>query len=275
MLDIQRDVREAADAPIPIEERCEVIQGLLDIVYPDHKSPQDTSSDYLIDLAVAADKYDMPGVTRCVKTLATGSEFPPLELYRLATKLGWDTEANLAAKRTLAFDLDCPAHRHALSRIDSEKVLDLHGLHRRRKAALLDGLHLYAIYIPDFLCDKTSNVMTLWNAIRIDHGQCEWEVKSPYASEPSLPTQEFRMAWIVFLYYVLRGMDSDSSGDKFKGDAFWNSPLMGYLWATTCPDCGELLSNSFKMQLKSALLRDVERLPETIGLQLEATSIFG
>ncbi|KAJ7727998.1 hypothetical protein DFH07DRAFT_945809 [Mycena maculata] len=90
------------------------------------------------DALALAERWDAPGAVARVRDALTGPAFlaEPLRLYAHAVRFGWEEEARVAARATLALSLYDDAHRTVLARVPPRNLLALLGLHRRRRDAL-------------------------------------------------------------------------------------------------------------------------------------------
>lgn len=247
MMGVERDARESSETPVQMEETAEVLQALLDVFYPDRlclppaigcglpsgqggslgrggggkawrqeQLPHAPPFHILRDLALAADKYDMPGVMRVVRRtlfvpipqasnannlapgtspqvqLANPQQHPPVELYALARRLEWDAEARAASTATLA----CtplvgpgadPTCTRAVKAMDAASAVGLLELHARRRDAFVAALDLVGAATRDFDSngDAPLHVQRYWMGVRIAHKGCRWNMYKDKTMSPS------------------------------------------------------------------------------------------
>lgn len=272
MLGIQRLAQEGADTPISLTESGDVILGMLDSVYPDRERPEVPSANYLLELAIAGEKYDIPVVTRSVRAflnrILAGAhrypEFPPLELYRISCKLGWEEEAKAASKATLPYRLFVATHSDALRKLDSGSLLRLLALHDQRKRIFMQKLSIHMFFDispPPF----NGNVMKLWGGVILEHLKCRWGVTTgPDAVPVLLPSQSFRTQWLALMYEVSAILSKSPLGEELKDADFWNTARSKELWNSKCPCCDRPVLLREKAAFVAAFLRDLDSLPDTI-----------
>jgi hypothetical protein len=92
------------------------------------------SYDQVEGVLAAAEKYDMEGALSIVRSAITSPSFleQPLKLYAIAARYGWEEEAKLASKRSLALSIHDAEYTLILERIPSVYLLRLLRLHRGR-----------------------------------------------------------------------------------------------------------------------------------------------
>ncbi|CAA7263881.1 unnamed protein product [Cyclocybe aegerita] len=96
------------------------------------------------DALALVQKWDAAGPLSVIRSAITAPVFlaEPLRLYAIATKFGWDEEAQLASTRTLTLDLYDEAHKPNLERLSARHLMMLLRLHRSRRdefKRLVDG----------------------------------------------------------------------------------------------------------------------------------------
>lgn len=108
----------------------------------------------LCDLAIAADKYVMAGVTRMVKhelfygTNSTDTngvnakQFPAVELFGLANRMRWKEESKLASTNTLSQNIFSAKCVTALAKLDGPSIAALCHLHHKRKSELVKAINI-------------------------------------------------------------------------------------------------------------------------------------
>lgn len=244
MMGVERDARESSETPVQMEETAEVLHALLEVFSPDRlrfppaiecglpsgqggnlgggkawrreQLPHAPPFHILRDLALAADKYDMPGVMGVVRRalfvpapqasnannlaagtspqvqLANPQQHPPVELYALARRLEWEAEARAASTATLA----CtplvgpgadPASTRALKAMDAASAVGLLELHARRRDAFVAALDLVGAATRDFDTngDAQLHVQRYWMSVRVAHKGCRWNMYKDKTASPS------------------------------------------------------------------------------------------
>lgn len=120
---------------IVLDEKSQVLGTLLRMI-TGLEFKRLESFDELEDLLAAADKYDMPGPRAFIHTIITTPLFlqEPLRLYAIAARYGWEEEAKLASKHTLALSIYNDEYAAILERIPVSYLMRLLRLHRERVA---------------------------------------------------------------------------------------------------------------------------------------------
>ncbi|KAJ8462412.1 hypothetical protein ONZ45_g9201 [Pleurotus djamor] len=82
-----------------------------------------------------AEEWNAPGPLAAIRAAITTPLFlsNPLRLFAIATHFGWEEEAKLASKHTLALSLYDEQNQELLQRIPAKDLLALLNLHRRRR----------------------------------------------------------------------------------------------------------------------------------------------
>ncbi|EPT04260.1 hypothetical protein FOMPIDRAFT_1046131 [Fomitopsis schrenkii] len=127
--------------PIPMQEKAEVIAGLLNLSFRLGLPPLD-SMDTLETLLRAAEKYEVTSAVVMVRFALTSPvlEASPIRIYGIAYQRGWYKEATWASSKTLTLDLCSPESVSDLSRIDGAAVMKLMALHRKRRDVFRERL---------------------------------------------------------------------------------------------------------------------------------------
>ncbi|KAK0491731.1 hypothetical protein EDD18DRAFT_1186100, partial [Armillaria luteobubalina] len=124
---------EPNSKPIPIHEHDPVLERLLQILSGLAIPPWRTFDD-LEDVLSLAGTWDARGAVDVVHASITAPMFlrEPLRVYTIATRFGWDEEAELASKHTLELSLYEEQHQEALRRIPTRALVKLFKFHRKR-----------------------------------------------------------------------------------------------------------------------------------------------
>ncbi|EMD38172.1 hypothetical protein CERSUDRAFT_113325 [Gelatoporia subvermispora B] len=104
--------------------------------------------DFYEDVLLAAEKYEMPGPISIVRIALSSNllDAPPLRVYAIATRRGWNDEATAASARTLEMDLFDPELEAELTRIDASFLMKLLQLHHSRRQLLQKALDSTEVY---------------------------------------------------------------------------------------------------------------------------------
>lgn len=99
ILSVPRAENESPNDPIDLEESGEVLKALLDLVYPSGGLPDMPTFDFVRDLSIACEKYEMAGATQAIKKhiFEPRKVYPVLQMYGLARQLGWENESKIAS----------------------------------------------------------------------------------------------------------------------------------------------------------------------------------
>ena len=127
--------------PIPMQEKAEVVAGLLNLSFRLGMPPLD-SIDTLETLLRAAEKYEVMSAVVMIRSALTSPvlEASPLRIYGIAYERGWYKEASWASSKTLTLDLCSPESVSDLSRVDGAAIMKLMALHRKRRDLFRDRL---------------------------------------------------------------------------------------------------------------------------------------
>lgn len=120
--------------PVDIHEKDRTLSKLLCMICGLHTDNWE-SIDEVDEVLCLAQRLDTPGPLSIIRGAITSPMFlaEPLRLYAIATRLGWDEEAQLASTQTLMLDLYHETYRPALERISSRALMTLFRLHRDRR----------------------------------------------------------------------------------------------------------------------------------------------
>lgn len=127
--------------PIPMQEKAEVVAGLLSLSFRLGLPPLD-SMDMLETLLCAAEKYEVTSAIVMVRSALVSPvlEASPVRIYGIAYRHGWYKEAAWASSKTLTLDLCSPQSVSDLSRIDGAAIMKLMALHRKRRDMFRESL---------------------------------------------------------------------------------------------------------------------------------------
>ncbi|KAK0462137.1 hypothetical protein IW261DRAFT_1348466 [Armillaria novae-zelandiae] len=127
--------------PIPIHEHDAVLQRLLRILSGLAIPPWRTF-DNLEGMLNLAETWGARGAVDVVRASITAPVFmrEPLRVYAIATRFGWDEEAELASRHTLDLSLHDELHQEALRRILTRALVKLFKFHRKRRDAFRAGM---------------------------------------------------------------------------------------------------------------------------------------
>jgi hypothetical protein len=118
---------------ITLDETSNLLGTLLRII-SGFKIKNWESFEEVESVLVAAEKYDMEGAVALIRSAITSPTFleQPLRLYAIASRYGWEEEAKLASKHSLARSIYAEEHSPILERVSSPYLLRLLRLHRGR-----------------------------------------------------------------------------------------------------------------------------------------------
>lgn len=151
MLELPRASGEGADEPIPLEENEEILSAIFDTIYPVENLPSIPTVSFAWDLALSADKYDIPRVHSFVHSTilsklqnehnASTQNEEIMEVYVLACRWKWEDMAELAAISIVRY---CKVHASSFSAKDLERLssYDLARLflfHEKRVESLIEA----------------------------------------------------------------------------------------------------------------------------------------
>lgn len=163
--------------------------------------------DFCEDVLLAAEKYEMPGPISIVRIALSSSllDAPPLRVYAIATRRGWNDEATAASARTLEMDLFDPELEAELTRIDASFLMKLLQLHHSRRQLLQKALD------DTVICSKNSTK------------------ESRYACSACKITS--RTNWLSLRYNLLSRPVIPSASTLYR------DPTMKEMSKATCSDC--------------------------------------
>ncbi|KAI5117377.1 hypothetical protein M0805_001920 [Coniferiporia weirii] len=223
MLDLPRPSDDSSGEPIPVQEDAETLAALLDIVYPNkgfHTDPR-LSFELYRRICIAADKYDMPAATVNLRNFfsAACQLFPPILMYGLANRLGWEEQAKLASSATLACNINSSESQEHLRTCDPDAILQLVDLHRLRRVQLVGAFDLGK--------SRSGCRFIPWDEVL----QKDKEGKCCPCPTDHLPSSLLK----AFLFKLSEEMEACPRGDFLRTRAFYNLPELSGLWNATCP----------------------------------------
>ncbi|KAK0467617.1 hypothetical protein IW261DRAFT_1680158 [Armillaria novae-zelandiae] len=126
---------EPRSKPIPIHEHDAVLERLLRI-------PPWRTFDDLEGVLSLAETWGARGAVDVARASITAPVFmrEPLRVYAIATRFGWDEEAELASKHTLELSLHEEQHQEVLRRIPTRALVKLFKFHRKRRDEFRAGM---------------------------------------------------------------------------------------------------------------------------------------
>ncbi|KLO06532.1 hypothetical protein SCHPADRAFT_687700 [Schizopora paradoxa] len=215
----------STDEPIVLAECANVVRILLNIIYPvQHTIDEEAieTLELLNSSITAAIKYDMPAVIQALRafiraqTRSTQPKFHPVALYGSAWNFGFGEEAKALSAKTLSYNLDTPEIYGYLKKVDSEGMLKLLILHRRRKLLMLNALNSMTDD-PPFAPD-VSDVNGPVNVPHLpgeDHClKLNGNVMS-LSPRPADYKSDAKHAWMNFKYELSKWMEERPDGQEF------------------------------------------------------------
>ncbi|TDL26531.1 hypothetical protein BD410DRAFT_783579 [Rickenella mellea] len=249
MLEMPRDAAEALNnEPILIQEKSNVFAILLDIIYPDRQPHDPQSLEFVQEILQAAEKFDMPKVSKTIRRLATPqSTFltSAIDLYVLASQNGWEDVAKIASAETLKTNLYSSEYRDSLKRLDGNYLIRLVNLHRRRRRLFIDALD------PNL----DSEPKVVWRNV----------ISSAESSPCHHFSRGFTLPWTNLKHFVSEALDVQPVGDAIRERSFIDNPALKTLWDYQCHlrDCVPRF-HFLKEKLHPELIRILDLLPSTI-----------
>ncbi|KAK0462129.1 hypothetical protein IW261DRAFT_199849 [Armillaria novae-zelandiae] len=127
--------------PIPIHEHDVVLERLLGILSGLAIPPRRTF-DELEGVLGLAETWGAKGTVDVLRASITAPVFlrEPLRVYAIATRFGWEEEAELASKHALDLSLHEEQHQEALRPIQTCVLVRLFKFHRKRRDAFRAGM---------------------------------------------------------------------------------------------------------------------------------------
>ncbi|TFK43911.1 hypothetical protein BDQ12DRAFT_675781 [Crucibulum laeve] len=116
--------------------------------------------DELEDAVVLIERWDTAGPLSIIRSAITAPPFhaESLRLYALATRLGWEEEAQLASTHTLSLSLHDEDHTPRLEQLKSKHLLSLSRLHRSRRDMFKHALDTHVTFShansPRTICQR-------------------------------------------------------------------------------------------------------------------------
>ncbi|KAF8808802.1 hypothetical protein BYT27DRAFT_7188275 [Phlegmacium glaucopus] len=223
------------DQVIVVDEKDTVLSKVLCFICG-LPTDQWDSIDQAEDALEFAQRWDALGPISVIRSSITAPLFlaDPLRLYAIATRFGWDEEAQLASTHTLSLNLYDSEHRPKLERLTSNHLMALLRLHRFRRnefKRLLDN---------DPVFDSGNTV-----GVRCTGSNCEEEVNN--------------YAWRELKVMMFMEMDRRPRGDTLTGLEMEAWPEAISCWGAKCPGCKEM--NYDKLATLRNIKECIDRLP--------------
>ncbi|KAF8152384.1 hypothetical protein B0H34DRAFT_643531, partial [Crassisporium funariophilum] len=233
----QQLVQSDKDTSVPIEvaEKDKVLAKVLSMICGLHTENWESIGE-VEDALSLVQKWDAPGPLSIIRGAITAPVFlaEPLRLYALATRFGWEEEAQLASTHTLAMNLYGDEHRASLERVSSHHLLVLLRFHRRRRDEfknMVDG----------------EGMFEAGNATRYLCVGCTKEVSNH--------------TWREFKSRMFCEMDRRPLGDTLVGLEMEEWAEATACWSAKCrkTDCGRVQYN--KLDTLRDIKKCIDRLP--------------
>lgn len=242
MLGIPRIQSEDTHDPIPMEENADVLEAVLDAIYPGYGSKHASMWSTIMKLAepmiAAAEKYDMPSVSDMVRAYIfnvahrpsspadTNLHWSPLRKYRFACRYGWEHESKIASAETLQINLASPNAISELEKMNICDVLRLQALHRSRRMLFIEALTQTRLHCGS----STSKECSLrWGNIRepASYARCKC-----HTDNDMLPhTIATDLRWRIFLSLAAEELEDCPLGGA----------LLDTFWEEDGPDCRAIM----------------------------------
>ncbi len=216
---------EPNSKPIPIHEHDVVLERLLRIISGLALPPWRTFDD-LEGVLSLAETWGARGALGIVRASITAPMFlrEPLRVYAIATRFGWEEEAELASKHTLSLSLHEEQHQEALQRISTRSLAKLFKFHRKRRDDLQTSME------SDATCRGCGNSV---------HGS-------------ALTALVWKMFW---------EMDA-RPGDRLCSLEIEEWPEMETCLSEKCPGCGRLVCD--RLEVLERVRKCLAELPDTV-----------
>ena len=168
---------------VPMAESSEVLAGLLSMICGIGLPPLHDLA-FAEQLLLAAEKYEMPMPIATIRTLLSPVEFSPIQLYGIACRMNWETEAKKAATRTLALDIMAAENAGELARLEQPHLMKLISLHDLRRKAIGEALENENIFTANARSMRCRNILSIqWCDAPIDRTNW-WAFKLAWSREP-------------------------------------------------------------------------------------------
>lgn len=237
-MQMTQNVVTREEAPILIPEPDQILERVLRMM-SGLEIPRWESFDQLEDVLVLVEKWDAQGPLSTIRSAITAPLFlsEPLRLYAIATGFGWDDEARLASKHTLALCLYDAQHQPTLQRLSAQSLLALFAFHRQRRDEFKRFL-------------DTDEAFSAGNG---DHFPC-----------PSCGDETDDHTWRELKARIFLEMDRRPLGDTLSGLDMEEWPEAIACWDMACKkmSCGKYTYN--KAATLRAIKDGIDRLPTTI-----------
>ncbi|KAG7439355.1 uncharacterized protein BT62DRAFT_925865 [Guyanagaster necrorhizus] len=212
--------------PIPIHEHDVVLERLLRII-SGLEIPPWRKFDDLEGVLSLADAWGARSAVDIIRASITAPVFlrEPLRVYAIATRFGWEEEAELASKHTLSLSLHEEQYQEALQRIPTRSLVKLFKLHRKRRDEFQMGM--------------------AWDA------SCKGCGESVDGS-----------AWTALVWKMFWEMDAKSSGDRLCSLEVEEWPEMLACSEVKCAGCGMAVYD--RLEVMERVRKCLADLPDTI-----------
>jgi hypothetical protein len=153
-----------------LDEKADTISALLSVI-TGKEFPDLDSFETIEPFVEAADKYEMPGPKSLVRRLITTYPFmnDPLRVYAIACRYGWEKEASLASRHSLAYDITDPSVTPSFRGMDWNHLLRLFHLHRARREGLQRDMEDSEKYpTPGLKCECGKDMdVSSWRSLKL------------------------------------------------------------------------------------------------------------
>ncbi|PBK65366.1 hypothetical protein ARMSODRAFT_442239 [Armillaria solidipes] len=217
---------EPNSKPIPVHEHDVVLERLLRIISGLTIPPWRTFDD-LEGVLSLAETWGARGALGIVRASITAPIFlrEPLRVYAIATRFGWEEEAELASKHTLSLSLHEEQYQEALRRISTRSLVKLFKFHRKRRDEFRVGMD------GDARCRGCDN--------SVDES-----------------------AWTALVWKMFWEMDARPSGDRLCSLEIEEWPEMETCLSEKCPGCGRLVYD--RLEVLERVRKCLAELPDTV-----------
>ncbi|KAI5118817.1 hypothetical protein M0805_000204 [Coniferiporia weirii] len=254
MVSIPRTQESVApqDDILHLTESSAVILAILNTIYPRRPRPELKTFSFVLQLARAADKYDILDLTTRIRDLISldFKAFPGtvLEKYILASFHRWDEDARYISQFIPPINTEDLQQRSVLETMDTAWLLKLISLHRRRQDALNRAL---SIGYNKNASEDVREQRLRWEVIAMDHAEdCRSQAHD-------------KTIWAAFKLHVLTEINKYSPDEALQAiHRLCNDNRTQALWDEECTKCNtRFLSKSYFIL---EFGRIINRLPKEI-----------
>lgn len=281
--------RAERDGPIPLEENKNVLEVLLDLIYPARKPPSTINISNLRDVAIAADKYDIPSVSDVLHQILL-AKYPfttlfsdrfqddsnlqlfAVEKFKVAWDLGWSSVAEELSSETLSCDLNSEIASDLLFSENTGAARHLLSLHRQRRTWLFNAFSLLARdnYGID-LMGTMEEQLACKSFIQMPSTMLSFNHSDKCYSRNATSTCWTSHFWWKLKAKVRAMLDVDASGNQFFEQSFLRCGEMDSL---SIPSCCRFSNSENGILLREHLRNIVDHVPKTIGGFREAIESY-